>query len=89
MNRSVLLVGKVLEVKGSLAILEASDGGRVTVNTQPGTNITAQYIEVLARVVDNETVSEMQVREFPNDCDMGNYNELVQLMNGPYKDLFE
>ena len=65
---SVLLVGQVLKVVGGTAALRASDGQSVTVNMQPGSSYTTEFVEILGTVVDSQTVQELQAREVQQSC---------------------
>ncbi|KAJ1967036.1 hypothetical protein H4R35_006829 [Dimargaris xerosporica] len=87
-NTSVRLVGKVLQVQGTKAVLEASDHGKVTIDLMPANNFGTQYVEVIGLVQDGRSIQEYSSCNLGDTFDLGNYNKLVELSQ-KYQDLFQ
>mmetsp|Transcript_8974 Transcript_8974/g.33842 ORF Transcript_8974/g.33842 Transcript_8974/m.33842 type:complete len:120 (-) Transcript_8974:52-411(-) len=87
-GRTVSLVGTIESQNDGLATLLTSDGIKVTIQQQAGAYYTGPVVEIIGRVSDGQTVEELQCREFGGDYDKENYNALVELMNGKYKEVF-
>ncbi|KAJ1980259.1 hypothetical protein H4R33_005524 [Dimargaris cristalligena] len=64
-NHSVRIVGKVIQIQGNKAVLEASDHGKVLVNLVPQNNIGSQYVEIIGLVQEDRSIQEF------SSCNMG------------------
>eukprot|EP00002_Diphylleia_rotans_P012216 TRINITY_DN238_c0_g2_i1.p1 TRINITY_DN238_c0_g2~~TRINITY_DN238_c0_g2_i1.p1 ORF type:complete len:108 (-),score=10.97 TRINITY_DN238_c0_g2_i1:197-520(-) len=82
----VRLVGKVLSVSGTKAVLLASDNTHVHVNTS-GNSRYQTIVEVVGNVNPDLTLREISFVNFNDDFDLGVYNEMVQLTQ-EFKPLF-
>ncbi|KAJ3039296.1 hypothetical protein HK097_002876, partial [Rhizophlyctis rosea] len=87
-GKTVRLVGRVLAVNGSNAILEAGDQGQVTVNFVMSGNTIMQdtVVEVLGRVENDLSVQELSTAHFAQ-WDPVQYTKMVNLAM-QNKDLF-
>lgn len=80
-GRNVRLIGKVNQApNGGKAILQASDNGLVTVNTQPGSEgtWTDQYMEVIGKVNPDHSMSELFSTNFGNNFGNIHFIFLIQ-----------
>ncbi|RLN88477.1 hypothetical protein BBJ28_00011989 [Nothophytophthora sp. Chile5] len=88
-GRTVALVGAVESHTPTAAVLRTSDGEIVNVKPQPGSNYGSKVVEVIGRVVDTETIQEFKATPFGDDFDLENYDQLVQLAQTKFRQLFE
>ncbi|RLN32428.1 hypothetical protein BBJ28_00002281 [Nothophytophthora sp. Chile5] len=88
-GRTVALVGAVESHTPTAVVLRTSDGEIVNVKPQPGSNYGSKMVEVIGRVVDTETIQEFKATLFGDDFDLENYDQLVQLAQTKFRQLFE
>ncbi|KAJ3281483.1 hypothetical protein HK104_011447 [Borealophlyctis nickersoniae] len=79
-GKTVRLVGKVLQIHGTQAIVEACDEGQVTVHLSPaGVLSPGATVEVIGKVDDDLSVVEMTSVSFSDVYDRAAYNKMVLL----------
>eukprot|EP00658_Telonema_sp_P-2_P020514 TRINITY_DN18114_c0_g1_i3.p1 TRINITY_DN18114_c0_g1~~TRINITY_DN18114_c0_g1_i3.p1 ORF type:complete len:135 (+),score=40.30 TRINITY_DN18114_c0_g1_i3:133-537(+) len=78
-GKVVRFVGKVKSNNGGVAVLEAPDGGEVTV--QNSTPYSTQFVEVLGSVQGNAIAQQSYV-DFGDNFHMENYNQMLRLVHG-------
>ncbi|KAF4564678.1 hypothetical protein EYR40_010846 [Pleurotus pulmonarius] len=92
-GKNVRLWGKLLRFEGSdSAIVEASDGGHITVQWAAGTTttMTDTFIEVIGIVKDHQTIRLMACVNMGSNVDLKLANDTVELMHDPrfYQSMF-
>ncbi|KII84267.1 hypothetical protein PLICRDRAFT_701850 [Plicaturopsis crispa FD-325 SS-3] len=70
-------------IKGESAIVEASDGGQVSVKLHRDAHMTDTYVEVIGTVLDESTVKMMACINLGSDLDMQLVNDVVELTFDP------
>lgn len=61
----------------------------MNVKPQPGSDYSSKVVEVIGRVMDSETIEEFKTTPFGEDFDLETYDQLVQLAQSKYRDLFQ
>ncbi|KAG9221653.1 hypothetical protein CCMSSC00406_0005566 [Pleurotus cornucopiae] len=103
-GKNVRVWGKLLRFEGNdSAIVEASDGGNITVQWAPGTTIkelimpsyqtttmTDTFVEVIGTVKDHQTIKLMACVNMGSNVDLKLANDTVELMHDPrfYQSMF-
>ncbi|KAH9933050.1 replication factor A protein 3 [Fomitopsis serialis] len=82
-GRTVRLTCKVVRSQSDVAIVQAPDGGEVSVRLTKGADITAPFIEVIGAVVDAGTVRMLACINLGDDLDMDLVNDVVEVWHDP------
>jgi replication factor A3 len=87
-GNTVRLVGKLTFGDERVARLETSDKLEATVHVVSAASYSTQYVEVVGKVRPDLSIEEFQVVPFGNDFDLGLYDRMLELANGPFVHLF-
>ncbi|KZT69974.1 replication factor A protein 3 [Daedalea quercina L-15889] len=82
-GRTIRLTCKVVRSQGDTAIVQASDGGEVSVRLTQGTHLDGSFVEVIGTVNDAATVKMLACINLGNDLDMDLVNDVVELWHDP------
>eukprot|EP00953_Heterococcus_sp_UTEX-ZZ885_P021643 12068-Heterococcus_DN1.PRE.1 len=93
LDQNIILVAKVLEAGPETSMMQASDGAPVQVKTAQDNTYGSPFVEVVGHVHKDENgriyIEEFISRDLCENFNLDNYNELVELANGPYAALFK
>ncbi|OCH85761.1 replication factor A protein 3 [Obba rivulosa] len=78
-GRSVRLTCKTLRVNPDVALVEASDGGQITVRMLPDAVMPSQFVEIICQVQDPSTVKMQACINLGDKLDMKLVNDVVEL----------
>ncbi|GAA5956930.1 hypothetical protein JCM21900_006710 [Sporobolomyces salmonicolor] len=78
-GKIVRLIGKVINLDGETAILEAADGGQVTVRLSKVSNLADTYVEVVGKVDSDLVMTELATQNLGDSIDMDLANKVVEL----------
>jgi len=87
-NREVLLTGEVVQFDGHTIVLKCSDGNEAKVVTNDKNDISSRFVEVCGRVLDGSQIEEVSRTALTENFDMDSYEQLVQMSNGTYRNIF-
>jgi len=87
-GNKVRLVGKLTFADETIARLETSDRIEVVVHVATAAAYSTQFIEVVGNVRPDLSIEEYQVVAFGHDFDLGLYDKMLELANGPFAPLF-
>ncbi|TMW55788.1 hypothetical protein Poli38472_010670 [Pythium oligandrum] len=88
-GRTVAIVGAVESHMPTAVVLRTSDGGMVNVNPMPGSDYSSKFVEVIGRVVDNNTLQEFKTTLFGDNFDLETYDQFVQVAQSKFRHLFD
>ncbi|KAG9005510.1 hypothetical protein FRB94_001516 [Tulasnella sp. JGI-2019a] len=77
-GRTVRLTCKIIKLQGETAIVQAADGGQVTVKLLRDSNIQDTYVDIIGKVVDEHTLRMLQVNNWGSDIDLDLVNQTVE-----------
>jgi len=80
-GRTVRLTCKVIKLQGDNAIVQAADGGQVTVKLLRDSNITDTFVDIIGKVVDEHTLRMLQVNNWGSDIDLELVNQTVEQLH--------
>ncbi|ORX95555.1 replication factor A protein 3 [Basidiobolus meristosporus CBS 931.73] len=86
-NKTVRIVGKVMQLQEGSALIESSDHGQISVSLNPGTTFSTPYVEIIGIVQQDLSVQELTSSGFGENFDLDNYNSLVELSR-KYTEIF-
>ncbi|KAJ3232265.1 hypothetical protein HDU81_003096 [Chytriomyces hyalinus] len=89
MNRTVVIVGRVVSYTGATAVIETCDGGSVTVLLVPGSNVDGEgiIVEVMGVVRSDLSIQEQVSSKFDDpNYDTNAYARLLEIAE-KYPDL--
>ncbi|GMI48637.1 hypothetical protein TrCOL_g3958 [Triparma columacea] len=82
----VSVVGKQISNDGQLLILEDGDGAQMKI-TSPENSQNTQFIEIVGACAE-DSVQHFVTRQLGDEFDMDTYNQMINLQNGKYQELF-
>ncbi|EPT02196.1 hypothetical protein FOMPIDRAFT_1118942 [Fomitopsis schrenkii] len=82
-GRTVRLTGKVLRSQGDVAIIQAPDGGEVSVKLTRDTHLTVPFVEIIGTVVDAATIKMLAHIDIDSELDLEIANDTVELWHDP------
>ncbi|KAI0729841.1 replication factor A protein 3 [Fomitopsis betulina] len=82
-GRTVRLTGKVIRSQGDVAILQAPDGGEVSVKLNRDTHLTSPIVEVIGTVIDAATIKVLAHIDIEDELDLDITNDTVELWHDP------
>jgi len=82
-GKNIRLPCKVLFVDGERLLVEASDGGQVTVNVPANERLQDPYIEVVGKVQDSSTILMFSCIGLGAHLDMKLVNDTIELIHDP------
>ncbi|KAI9139956.1 replication factor A protein 3 [Paraphysoderma sedebokerense] len=77
-NRTVRIVGRLIEANPTNAKFESSDQGQFTVDLQPGSQFEDGFYEFVGQVKPDMSIQELSHTPFGHNFDMENHNALVK-----------
>ncbi|GAA5986148.1 hypothetical protein JCM11641_004726 [Rhodosporidiobolus odoratus] len=86
-GKIVRLIGKVISLDGDAAIVEASDGGQITVKLGSMSDVSATFIEVVGKITGNNSMSELSSLNLGESIDMVAVDKVVELTHA-YPDVY-
>ncbi|GAA6016318.1 hypothetical protein JCM10207_000467 [Rhodosporidiobolus poonsookiae] len=86
-GKTVRLIGEVVTTDSSQVVLKASDGGQVKVNHNSMNTFSDTFVEVIGKVVDTDTISELSSIMLGSSVDMNAVEKMVELTH-QYPDVF-
>ncbi|BGP17714.1 hypothetical protein JCM10213_005294 [Rhodosporidiobolus nylandii] len=86
-GKVVRLVGKVVNLTDDAAILEASDGGQVTVKLGSLSGLSDTFVEVVGKVTGSNSMNELSSLNLGDNIDMEAANKVVELTH-QYPDVY-
>ncbi|GAA6059748.1 hypothetical protein JCM10212_001956 [Sporobolomyces blumeae] len=78
-GKTVRVCGKVVTLADDSAILETSDGGQITVKLDRMTNLQDTFVEVVGRVDNDNTVTELVSQNLGDSFDLELAEKVVEL----------
>ncbi|GAA5873849.1 hypothetical protein JCM16303_002609 [Sporobolomyces ruberrimus] len=75
----VRVIGKVVTVTDDEVTMTTTDGGQVTVQLDPQSNIQDKFVEVIGRYNGGMTMQEMISQNLGEDLDLDLANRVVEL----------
>ncbi|ORY70602.1 replication factor A protein 3 [Leucosporidium creatinivorum] len=78
-GKTVRLIGKVISLEGESALLETSDSGQVTVKLSRTSNFADVYVEVIGRVSEDLSITELASINMGDKIDMDLVEKTVEL----------
>ncbi|TFY68009.1 hypothetical protein EVJ58_g1279 [Rhodofomes roseus] len=82
-GRTVRLTCKVVRSQGETAIVQAPDGGELSVRVARDVSLAVPYIEIIGTVVDAATVKMLACIDLGDELDMDLVNDAVELWHDP------
>ncbi|GMI06840.1 hypothetical protein TrRE_jg12382 [Triparma retinervis] len=82
----VSVVGKQISNDGQVLVLEDGAGGQMKV-TSPDTAQNTQYVEIVGACQEG-SIQHFVTRQLGDEFDMDTYNQMINLQNGKYQELF-
>ncbi|KAF9467878.1 replication factor A protein 3 [Collybia nuda] len=83
-GKTVRLACKPIQLNGDMAIVQASDGGEVTIRAmKPDINTEDGYLEVVGNVLDATTIKMLSYTILGQDLDMKLVNDTIELIHDP------
>ncbi|KAF9971591.1 hypothetical protein BGZ73_005435 [Actinomortierella ambigua] len=76
-DKNVRFVGKIINHNGERAVMQASDKGQVQIHMNAESAYGTQYIEVIGKVVEDLSISEIASYNMGNEFDMETYNTMI------------
>ncbi|GAA5915881.1 hypothetical protein JCM6882_001748 [Rhodosporidiobolus microsporus] len=86
-GQTVRLIGKVISLDDNQALLEASDGGQVTVKLGSMAQLTDTFVEVVGKMTGESSINELSSLNLGEDLDMAAANKVVELTH-QFPDVF-
>ncbi|KAG8858239.1 hypothetical protein FRB96_005369 [Tulasnella sp. 330] len=69
------------QLQGDTAIVQAADGGQVTVKLLRDSNITDTFVDIIGKVMDEHTLRMLQVNNWGSDIDLDLVNQTVEQLH--------
>ncbi|GAA6040492.1 hypothetical protein JCM8097_005432 [Rhodosporidiobolus ruineniae] len=86
-GKIVRLIGKVISLDDDTAILQASDGGQVTVKLNGMNTYSDSFVEVIGTITESDAMKELSSLNLGDNIDMAAADKVVQLTS-LYPDVF-
>ncbi|KAG8933883.1 hypothetical protein FRC03_010926 [Tulasnella sp. 419] len=80
-GQTVRLTCKILKFAGDQAIVQAPDGGEITVKLLRDANISDTYVDFVGKVVDQSTLKMLQATNWGSDVDMDFINKAIEQLH--------
>ncbi|KAI9638275.1 replication factor A protein 3 [Dioszegia hungarica] len=80
-NQTVRLTCKIVQVKGDMATVEASDGGQVGVLLSRDMHMADPFVEIIGTVKEDNTVKALTSINLGKTLDMKAVDQVVELAN--------
>ncbi|GAA5839948.1 hypothetical protein JCM11251_006569 [Rhodosporidiobolus azoricus] len=86
-GQTVRLIGKVISLEDDQALLEATDGGQVTVKLGSMSTLTDTFVEIVGKVTAENSINELSSLNLGENLDMAAADKVVELTH-QYPDVF-
>ncbi|KAA1472033.1 replication factor A protein 3 [Dentipellis sp. KUC8613] len=84
-SRTIRIVGKILRYEGDTALMEACDGGQVSIRIPRGQEgvITDTFVEIIGTAQDASSVKMMACTNMGSNLDLKMINDVIELSHDP------
>ncbi|KAF9163515.1 hypothetical protein DFQ27_003030 [Actinomortierella ambigua] len=76
-DKNVRFVGKIINHNGERAVMQAADKGQVHIHMNAESAYGTQFIEVIGKVNEDLSISEIASYNMGNEFDMETYNAMI------------
>ncbi|KAF8883031.1 replication factor A protein 3 [Infundibulicybe gibba] len=82
-GKTVRLACKVLNFSGDVMVVEASDGGQVTIQVPSSAQVSDTYVEIVGSVIDATSIKMMACIGLGGELDLKLINDTIELIHDP------
>ncbi|KAF5379926.1 hypothetical protein D9757_007215 [Collybiopsis confluens] len=82
-GRMVRVPCKVLTTTDTAVTVQSTDGGEISITFAGDSGITSTFVEIIGKVVDEQTVKKFAVINHKVDLDMQSMDGLIRLWHDP------